>query len=697
MTGVAKKKVKLSPLANKPKAPTENGMQKIFVKKMEESGLANAFHEYGFEPISSPEWEGTRFPNLPGIRIPYFDADGRPTGFSRYRYLVDTRNEIERHTDKKPLRYVQEPGSGVHIYLPPTVKWKELPSDSAIVITEGEFKAACAVEHGYATIAVGGVFSFRDGTEEIIHHQLLELGLKNRTVYICYDSDAKFNSDVIRAENRLAEALLQVEASPVIVRLPQLEDGVKCGLDDFLVGGGDFQAVLDESEAYGPWAALSKLNERFCLVQNPLCVVDLDDHDKKMDPGKFVAYHYGHLKHNVTIVTPKGDIRTAQVRTAKAWVEWTGRREARSISYKPGQPRIAIDGSINDWRGWGLDPVEGDCTLWKHFMDYIFKGCDQTYRQWFERWLAYPLQHPGAKLLTACVFWGTTQGTGKSMIGEILSLIYGDNAAKLDNTSLEDSRNEWAVNKQFAFGDEITGSDKRSQADRLKGLITQNSIRVNIKYVPSYAIPDCINYYFTSNHPDAFYMDSGDRRYFIHEVTGPKNSIDFYDRFVRWWRDGNGAANIFHYLLTLDLGDFNPAAPPPLTEAKLQMIGLGRSDLGEWVAMLRDAPDSVLRLGNQILDYAVWSAHDLLALYDPDSDGKVTANGLSRELRRQGFQQAALGRPVPCADGIQRRLWVIRPEKVMDGAYASQTAMSKLYDSERNTPKAKNPKAKGAK
>ncbi len=687
MPGIKVKK--LSPLASKrQREPSEDKTKNLFLNKMKDSGLGKTYNAYGFELTDAPPWPNTKFVAMPGFVIPYYDKTGEPTGFTRFRYLVDTRNEIEKHTDKKPIRYIQKPGSGVHIYLPPTVKWDELPSDSAIIITEGELKAACAVEFGYAAVAVGGVYSFKDGSEEILHPQLLELGLKDRTVYIVYDSDAKFNSDVVRAENRLADALLYHEAIPVVVRLPQLVKDQKCGLDDFLVGGGDLQQVLDESEPYGPWAALNKFNERFCFVQNPLCVVDLDDHDKKMDPGKFSMYHYGHLKHTSMVVTPSGDVKSVQTRTAKAWIEWNGRREARTITYQPGKPRIAPDGSINDWRGWGCEPEKGDVQPWEEMMRYIFKGTPSHYRTWFERWLAYPLQHPGTKIFSACVFWGTTQGTGKSTIGEIMSKIYGDNAAKLDNSSLEDSRNEWAVNKQFVFGDEITGSDKRHTADRLKNLITQDSIRVNIKFVPSYAIPDCINYYFASNHPDAFYMDTGDRRYFIHEVTGPPNTLEFYNQFRDWWRKGKGASYLFHYLLSLDLGDFDHTAPPPVTDAKLQMINLGRSDLSEWVAALRDSPDSVLRIGDQVLGYALWSANDLLGLYDPDGNRKVTANGMSRELRRQGFYQAALGRPVPCNDGIQRRLWAIRDPALPEGLYASQTAVAKKYEQERLRPSA---------
>lgn len=666
--------------ATKAKIVAPKNYEAEFRKKLESSGLFAKRKDYGLSLCDRPAWNAKYL--LPGIDIPYYTLDGNPSGFSRYRFLEDTRTGLEMLTDKKPVRYVQPPSSQVEIYLPPTVDWKNLPQDAGIIITEGELKAACAVEHGFMTVAVGGVYSFRKKESDLLlHDDILALGIEGRTIYIVYDSDARYNTDVIRAENRLAECILQSGGIPYVVRLPELVPGEKCGLDDFLVGGGDLERVLDESEPYGPWAALQKLNERFALVQNPLCVVEVDNTSVKMEPGKFVAYHYGHLKHNTTIVTPNGDTKVVQLRTAKSWMEWSHRRESRTISYKPGHLPILEDGTINEWRGWGIEPIPGDVSLWEEFLEYIFAS-EPAFKSWFEQWLAYPIRVPGAKLLTACVFWGATQGTGKSMIGEIMSKIYGNNAAKLDTATLEDSRNEWAVNKQFAFGDEITGSDRRGVADRLKGLITQSTIRVNMKFVPSYTLPDCINYYFTSNHPDAFYMDSGDRRYFIHEVRGPKKDMAFYRKFVHWWRDGDGAAHIFNHLLNLDLKDFNPADPPPITVAKSQMIAIGRSDLADWVSLLKDSPEHVLRIGDQKLGYALWSSQELLALYDPANDKKVTANGMARELRRQGFQQVSLGRPINCMDGNQRRLWAIR-DQALHLVNDTQGKVAEYYELER--------------
>lgn len=652
---------------------------RLLTAKLASSGLKDHARVLGLRAVQAPPGGG-KFPQLPGFTIPYWTVDGEmDESFWRYRYLVDTRTTIDKITGQKPLRYVQAAGSPLRLYMPPLVKWNALPAEVPIFVTEGELKAACACSMGLPTVGVGGVFSIANGVEMLLP-EFGQIGVAGRTVYIVYDSDARHNTNVILAENRLASRLLDAKAHPYIVRLPDTEAGGKQGLDDFLVSSGveALQLLLAVTEEYSAAGALHALNEKFVFVHDPLCVVDTNTLNK-MDPGKFHLYHYGNLKYMAIQVMPTGTVKKIARPTAKDWLDWGGRRECPRVTYQPGSPRVTDAGDLNDWRGWGVEPVMGNTKPWHELMAYVFKDADEGSQEWFERWLAYPLQNPGAKLLSACVMWGVEQGTGKSLIGDTMGKIYGkDNTAVIDSTALENPRNEWAVNKQFVIGEEITGGDKRGVADRIKNLVTQPRIRVDIKYIKSYWLEDTLNYYFTSNHPDAFYLEGGDRRLFIHELNGPKMPLEWYQKFIHWRDHENGAAALFHYLLRIPMGDFSPAAPPPVTGAKRRMVAIGRSDLGEWVATLLTAPDAVLRHGEITCPYRLWSAEELKVMYDPDGHRKLTPNGMSRELARQGATRIADGESVVLTGGRVGTMWDIR-----GGAALTKNAATALYAKER--------------
>ena len=89
------------------------------------------------------------------LKIAYNGANG----IWRVRFLDHKGPFGEPHA----LRYYQLPDSPPDIYLPNFVDWaliREQPEKS-ILITEGEFKAACTTKHGIPTISLGGVWSFK--------------------------------------------------------------------------------------------------------------------------------------------------------------------------------------------------------------------------------------------------------------------------------------------------------------------------------------------------------------------------------------------------------------------------------------------------------------------------------------------------------------------------------------------------------
>jgi hypothetical protein len=598
------------------------------------------------------------------IRIPYFAPSGDLTGFYRIRYLEDLPGFAG--VAKKPQRYAQPPKTLNDVYLPPMFEgtWQELMDDPAMTlyITEGEFKAASACAVGLPCMGLGGVDVWRSSKRGLDMLPVLkQTDWNGRRVVIVFDSDAATNPNVVRAQRQLAQELTARGAMPVIASLPAREDGGKQGLDDFLMARG--ATALEELLATAPLfleaEALWGLNEEVVYVRDPGMVITRVS-GQKMMPGAFKEHVYSNRHYLETQVTKKTQV-TVKKPLAPRWMEWERRFELERVVYEPGKDAI-VDNCWNQWRGWGCEPKEGDVEPWTWLLDFLFQHEESPDgRIWFEQWLAYPLQHPGVKMFTAAAIWGVAQGTGKTLVGHSMMQIYGTNAVELRDKDLKGGFNDWAENRQFVVGDEITGNDRRDQADMLKGMITQQQLRVNIKYLPSYTIEDRINYLFTSNHPDAFFLEDSDRRFFVHEVQGEPAELEKYKAFDKWRRSG-GASALFHHLLTLDLDGFDPKAPAPSTNSKSAMIRDNKSDIGAWCMALREEPDNMLRqLGTQASEEcALFSAAQLQQAYDPESETKVTTNGLARELKRAGFRQVNDGIPVRTLGGGLQRLYAVR-------------------------------------
>lgn len=637
----------------------------------------------GFDVFTADEAAKLNLPALAaGFRIPYFDFAGRQTKFWRFRYLESTKQGFAALTDKKELRYAQPKHTVNEIYMPPFVDWEALRKDTErpLVITEGELKAACATKHEYPTIGLGGVWCFKSNNSKFpILPQLADITWKGRAVYIAYDSDAVTNPMVIQAENALARELMLRGAEPYIVRIPPAKDGKKQGVDDYMLAHGaePFRDLLDDAHEWRAAQELFALNEEVVYVKDPGIILVLKDL-QRITPRAFVDHAFATRIYHETQYTDKGT-KLVERSAPKEWLKWPARAEVAKVTYAPGEGKITERNELNVWRGWAVQPEANDTlSLWHELLSYIFKE-DEEAREWFEQWAAYPLQNPGTKMYTSAVVWGKAHGTGKSLIGYILGSIYGRNFTEVTDEDLHANHNEWAENKQFVLGDEITGGDKRAVSERLKRMITRRSIRLNPKYVPSYEVPDCINYYFTSNQPDSFFLEDDDRRFFIWEVTGGALAQDFYDELDVELKNGRLGAAVFDHLLKLDVRGFNPRGHAMTTDAKKSMIDNGRSDLGMWVHTLKTDPDSVLRMGDAIINHALWRAEDLLNVFDPDGRKRVTANGLARELSRAGMNKAHHS-PVATSKG-RFLLWAVRdPERWCSAPTAEVGAQ---YDKER--------------
>lgn len=199
--------------------------------------------------------------------------------------------------------------------------------------------------------------------------------------------------------------------------------------------------------------------------------------------------------------------------------------------------------------------------------------CDNI-MHWLLCWLAYPLQHLGTKLRTAVIMHGD-EGAGKNFLFDLWVEIYGKYGALVGQDELEDKFNDWRSAKLAVVGDEVSSRQELvHNKNRLKALITSPTVQINPKNLPRREERNHINIVFLSNELQPLALDNSDRRYLV--IYTPRAREFKYYQDLKAWYAGGGVQAFYDYLLHYPLDGFDPFAPAPLTQAKLDLIDMNR-------------------------------------------------------------------------------------------------------------------------
>lgn len=195
--------------------------------------------------------------------------------------------------------------------------------------------------------------------------------------------------------------------------------------------------------------------------------------------------------------------------------------------------------------------------------------------EWILKWIAYPLQHPGAKMESAVIMHGE-EGAGKNFFWLALRHIYGEYASVITQNELESQFNTWASRKLFMVANEVVSrSELREHKGRLKNYITEDALLINEKMLPLREERNCMNFVFLSNETIPLVLDRTDRRYLVVWTPAAPRPAAFYVE-VGKELDGGGAAGLYAYLMAMDLGDFDQHTKPVMTRAKRNLIEVSK-------------------------------------------------------------------------------------------------------------------------
>jgi hypothetical protein len=196
-----------------------------------------------------------------------------------------------------------------------------------------------------------------------------------------------------------------------------------------------------------------------------------------------------------------------------------------SKMFWPGAERIfTLDTGLthlNTYEKSGAEPCEEldeETTL---IMDRFFTHVRNTVGSEREQrilidFMAYVYQNPGKRVQWALLLKGI-EGNGKSYFFRVMQAVLGKQASVVSTTAIDSAFTGWAEGSVLVCIEEIriSGTNKYAILDKMKPLITNNTIAVVHKGKDEKHIPNFSSYMLFTNHSDAIPVGDNDRRYCV--------------------------------------------------------------------------------------------------------------------------------------------------------------------------------------
>jgi hypothetical protein len=484
-------------------------------------------------------------------------------------------------TKKGEIRYLQPKGTPAWIYFPPGAK--EVLNDTSVDLTctEGEKKILAIMQLGKKGFATGGLWNFLKDGKPIDDLNLINFF--GRKITFVPDSDVWSRPDLLKAVYAFCYELERRGASVSIVQLPSI-DGAKVGLDDFLLKHSleDFEKLeritLKHSGFNGiriwhkPW--LKKQSEK-AKTEKPPESKEYEDHiaflnkrhavitingrtqilNEEIDPLfnretiSFSTLKDVQLKYaNKLIPNPNPGLRGPKyINIVTDWIKSSDRREYNNIIFSPG---CNIKGSYNLWKGFSVEPRQGN---WELFQDHLLQNVSnkkQNIYDWIMTWLAKIVQDPGGKRSQTSLIFRGSQGVGKGVFVSAFGKLLGDHYLQISNpVQLTGRFNNHFQNVILLFVDEGHWAGDKAGEGIIKGIITEPTLTIEPKGKDVFRIQNHINLVMASNNDWIVPAGLDERRFMVLDVADyKKQDRNYFGAIAKQLLNGGYEAMLYDLL-----------------------------------------------------------------------------------------------------------------------------------------------------
>jgi hypothetical protein len=259
--------------------------------------------------------------------------------------------------------------------------------------------------------------------------------------------------------------------------------------------------------------------------------------------------------------------------SGKWWLQHKMRRQYGSLVFAP---RREVPDAYNLWQGFACEALPGDAhqPFLDHVRDNICSGDEEHYR-YVLCWMARAVQLPDEQGEVAIVLRGG-RGTGKGTFVNGFGSLWGRHFMQVSSAKhIVGQFNAHLRDCVILFADEAFFAGDKQNQNILNTMITEDTLVVEGKGVDAEIAPNYTHLLMASNQHWVVPAGGDERRYLVLDVGDAAKQDTKYFGLVRKALDAGGRENLLHYLMNLDIGEYDVRRVPQtdaLREQKLYSL-----------------------------------------------------------------------------------------------------------------------------
>lgn len=282
------------------------------------------------------------------------------------------------------------------------------------------------------------------------------------------------------------------------------------------------------------------------------------------------------------VAVPAGNGKIQEMPAGDWWFRHRLRRSYEDVNYAPGKD--LPEGVYNLWQGFAVSPAEGDCGLYlAHVRDNICGGVEEHF-EYLIRWMAYAVQCPNRPGHVAVVMRGE-KGTGKGVFTSHFGALWGRHFVQITNPDHLTKFNSLIEQASVVFLDEATRPKDKKHEAILKGMVTEESVKVERKGIDVVNRQNVLHLILASNDLSVIKATGDERRYFVLDVSSARRQDHAYFEAIDEQMRTGGYEALLKLLLEMDISGFNVRRAPK-TAALQDQVDRNLEPMDEWLLTL---------------------------------------------------------------------------------------------------------------